>query len=516
MDEAFFGFARTGKFNDKNYPFFLNWNDDLSAGKIFSVLGEEMKEKLKVNSGKQEIKISQSENIIMVEEADLLIQRPKLFVDAIMEINRQNKFRRLIYTPLIGDPYLFPILALLGVSIQDNFISDMDGIEKIAYRTLGRMKTERDSREENSSFLLNISEDIQSSIRNSTLFDIVEKFSISSKAVEIFRILLNDYQNELEEVFPRRTQKIMASSNLSLLRPDITRFQDYMKNSYVKPDARTICLFLPCSARKPYSESKSHKRVFEAIGDLRDYIHEIILTSPIGIVPRELEETYPSAFYDIPVTGRWSGEEQAMLSGILKGHLNRNRYEKAFAFLTDDYMFAAEYLPEGTEIIEWNKKNDSSYAELRNRIAQYVTETRPTRAREGMREKFNAIIDYQFGKWLLPYTTKGKIIRNYNQFMIVIDGKPSLIYQQEKGKMAINKNFTAPFIENGKFLVEIDDFKPTANIYAVGILSATPEIRTEDEVVLHHAGQAKGVGTAKMPVSAMVNLNKGVAIKVRN
>jgi hypothetical protein len=40
---------------------------------------------------------------------------------------------------------------------------------------------------------------------------------------------------------------------------------------------------------------------------------ELIITSPLGVVPGSLSCSYPSAQYDIPVTGHWDLEEQAMV-----------------------------------------------------------------------------------------------------------------------------------------------------------------------------------------------------------
>ncbi len=516
IDEAFFGFSRTGSFKGIKYPTFLDWKDDIVNEESFSILGESFSELRKIKIEGTEVRLRESENILMIEEADSIIQRPKNFVRILMEVHKINKFHKLIYTPLIGDPYLFPVLSLLGISLQDNFISYMDGADKVEYRHTGRMKSDRISIDANSIFIKNLSEDIQTSIKNYTLFDIAEKINLSSKSVEILRILVNEYQKEYETVFPRRTQEIRAVSNISLMRPDILRFQDYISHYYVKPEARTISLFIPCSARKPYSESKSHRRLIEAISDLRGFLHEVIITSPLGLVPREIEETYPAAFYDVPVTGRWSPEEKEMLLRITRNYLDRNKYEKSFALLTEDYMFSAEYLPEGVELIKWDKSNEDSLMQLRNKIGEYVTEHKPTRVKDSIREKIFAICEYQFGSWIIPYISKGKIIKNYNQFMITVDGKPALIYQEDKGKIAINKNFTKPFIDNSKFLVEIDDFKPTANVYSVGVISATPDIRIEDEVVLHNSGIPKGVGTSKMPFEAMMELEKGIAVKVRN
>ncbi|MHB8372277.1 MAG: DUF5591 domain-containing protein [Thermoplasmataceae archaeon] len=516
IDQGFFGFARTGEIKKRKYPLILDWSKDILRGKNFSILEEEFTHTIEIEVKKRKVKLRMSENFIMLEESDILIQRPKLFVETIMEIHKINGFKRLIYSPLIGDPYLIPVLSLLGISVFDNFISEIEGENKILYTALGRSKTDKDSRKENSEFLNSMAENVAVSIINGTLFDIAEKLLLSSKALEILRILVYDYNGNLEEVFPRRTEKIMSYTNISMKRPDILRFQDYIKNQYLKPRERSIGLFIPCSAKKPYSESKSHKLLIDTIADLRRYVHEVIMTSPMGLVPRELEETYPASFYDIPVTGRWSEEEKEMLLGVTSNYLQRNHYDKIIAFITEDYLFSSAIFPEGTEIITWKKGDMNSLMELRKKLEEIILENPLPFVRDSFREKFLGICEYQFGNWILPYLSKGKIIKNYNQFMIVIEGKPALIYQDRKGKMTINKNFTKPFIENGKFLVEIDDFKPTANIYAVGVISTSEDIRPEDEIVLHHSGDPRGAGTAKMPHSAMINLDKGVAVKVRN
>ena len=34
-----------------------------------------------------------------------------------------------------------------------------------------------------------------------------------------------------------------------------------------------------------------------------------MVTSPLGLVPRDLEEVWPAGHYDIPVTGDWTQDE---------------------------------------------------------------------------------------------------------------------------------------------------------------------------------------------------------------
>jgi len=61
-----------------------------------------------------------------------------------------------------------------------------------------------------------------------------------------------------------------------------------------------LCLFLPCSYGKPYSQSYIHYMIIKSLRNLRDRyhkVHQVILTNA-GIVPRELEEHYPFCCYD--------------------------------------------------------------------------------------------------------------------------------------------------------------------------------------------------------------------------
>ncbi|MBR2809274.1 MAG: DUF5591 domain-containing protein [Erysipelotrichaceae bacterium] len=72
----------------------------------------------------------------------------------------------------------------------------------------------------------------------------------------------------------------------------------------MEPLGDTVVL-LPCSMKKPYSNSKSHQKFRKLT---RSY-QELIVTSPFGICPRELENTFPIQSYDVSTTGKWSEDE---------------------------------------------------------------------------------------------------------------------------------------------------------------------------------------------------------------
>lgn len=84
---------------------------------------------------------------------------------------------------------------------------------------------------------------------------------------------------------------------------DVLQFyEDVLENLQI-PEWKRIALFLPCAAQKPYSLSRTHRRVINVINNIVNGginpIHEIIVGEPLGVVPREWEEKYPAAHYNM-------------------------------------------------------------------------------------------------------------------------------------------------------------------------------------------------------------------------
>ena len=96
--------------------------------------------------------------------------------------------------------------------------------------------------------------------------------------------------------------KVICSSEESLYRPEAVRWRQRME--LMKPLGDTVVL-LPCSMKKPYSNTQSHQKFRKVSRSFQ----ELIITSPFGICPRELENTFPIQSYDVAVTGSWSQDE---------------------------------------------------------------------------------------------------------------------------------------------------------------------------------------------------------------
>ena len=52
-----------------------------------------------------------------------------------------------------------------------------------------------------------------------------------------------------------------------------------------------------------------------------------MVTAPLGLVPRELEDFWPAAHYDIPVTGDWDIDELQVIREMVRSYATRNEFE---------------------------------------------------------------------------------------------------------------------------------------------------------------------------------------------
>jgi len=355
------------------------------------------------------------------------------------------------------------------------------------------------------------------------------KVRASTFSTAVLRIL----DTEEEEYFERRTpvarnQRMEANTMESLKRVEVKRFAHRVLERY-EPPKRKILLILPCSAKKPYSKSPSHAKFIEAIENYRGYIHELILTSPLGVVPRELEMVYPAAFYDIPVTGYWDAEEREWVSSCLRAYLKNNlrNYELIVAHLSGAYkeICGSVATDLGIEVVftcENNEEVTSKEAlkRLKRRIAELCVERKRLSGFEVKANMIKAMADYQFG-----ISTGAELIARKEGERVKITGKfPSYKLLDSGilarivpayGLLALTVKGARRILDSiSSYKVEIDDFVPKGSILAPGVVNAGEQIRENDEIVFFGV-KAFGVGRAKMSGWEMVESRKGVAIQVR-
>jgi archaeosine synthase len=299
----------------------------------------------------------------------------------------------------------------------------------------------------------------------------------------------------------------------SLKRPEVTRWHARIMERYTPPAGIKLTVVLPCSARKPYSKSKSHRIFREFIkkgaGKKIGLVHEVMLTSPLGLVPRELEGVYPAAHYDTPVTGEWSEEEREIAIRLLGDYMKKAKTD-IIAHVDGAYRDIADGL--GIRMTPENIRSDASLGELAVEVSEALENSK--KIKRNKIDAYRAVCDFQFGKGasslLLPKGTgenRGRLFVDGAQVAAVNPGTGYLALSLEGGKLL--KDF-------GKHIVEIS-FKPeTNNIFSIGVENAGDDIRVGDEVIVLYKNKVAGVGRASLCGDEMARAKKGLAVAMRH
>jgi archaeosine synthase len=233
----------------------------------------------------------------------------------------------------------------------------------------------------------------------------VEKSSLDDTLlISMLKILDKNYFNVIRYETPiaKKIKKIKCLGPSSYYRPDFREFRQRTINNFTPESWTTMIIILPCSAKKPYSSSKSH-RLFQSV--LRKFsefskFQEIILTSPLGAIPRQLENIYPVNSYDISVTGDWDTTEKEitseMLEQIIAKYDENNIAEKVNSNLPHNFYF--------TEI-DGKVTSKESLKSFESIIKQHINDFTPLENLSGANylsnnwvRNFIKIIDYQYGE----------------------------------------------------------------------------------------------------------------------
>lgn len=313
-----------------------------------------------------------------------------------------------------------------------------------------------------------------------------------------------DRSERMEEYTPvSRTAPFLATSGDSIHRPEIRRFSDRLVDRYIPPET-DVAVLIPCSAKKPYSLSQSHRRFSQAIGRRA---HELILTSPLGLVPRDVELAYPASAYDVPVTGYWDHEERYQITQTLVRYFTRHKYRRVIAHLDGDArVIAQDAADEAGFEIEFTCQSE--------RPTDTASLTALTDSLAGERKvKYHMVrgmVSFQFGYDL---RTPNMEVKGSYPEQVVKRGR-TLLFSTDPSHGTLRPTFDGWSLLETGYRVYIDDFVPKGDILAPGVLDADPVIRPGDEVLVI-GDNALATGRAAMGADEMTRSKRGVAVRVR-
>jgi archaeosine synthase len=360
-------------------------------------------------------------------------------------------------------------------------------------------------------------------IRNGNLREYIEGKCRSRPWLVALLRLLDQESSYLARNTPTfRSRTMYANSSEALHRSEVITFNKRVRSRYQAPDA-DILLLLPCSARKPYSISHSHWLFSRALGSNKRTLNEVVITSPLGIVPKELELIYPAAHYDIPVTGHWDCQEREWVGECLCDYLQKNNYSHIIAHVDAAYKEicrnAADTLD--LDIIYTacgNVTSDKSLQLLGSTINTIVEaeQYKPRKPAQMKKDILTATADYQFGTGaghiLVP--VNALIKGSYPKYRIY-DGDVQLAALEPRtGALIPTLDGAVRLLELKTYQVKIDDFIPKGSLLAPGVLDADPVIRPSDQVIVINE-RILAVGRAQMSGPEMVLSTRGVAVDLR-
>lgn len=93
---------------------------------------------------------------------------------------------------------------------------------------------------------------------------------------------------------------------------------DITMQDYNPPTDRTILLLIPCSQKKPYGESRTHRAVLSRLDDSRDNIHKVTLSGMYGPVPEEKESVDAVLKYDYVLAGEDEAQVELVTDRLIK------------------------------------------------------------------------------------------------------------------------------------------------------------------------------------------------------
>ena len=97
-----------------------------------------------------------------------------------------------------------------------------------------------------------------------------------------------------------------------------------------------------------------------------------MMTSPLGLVPRDLEDVWPAANYDVPVTGKWSKDELERVQRMLLALVQRTGHHRVINHTAMDLSFL------DVEVVDTRGSNGATHHDALARLTDAVKDAKAT------------------------------------------------------------------------------------------------------------------------------------------
>lgn len=321
-------------------------------------------------------------------------------------------------------------------------------------------------------------------------------------AKQLLDVLYRLCWEEHEKYISRPHKKELYISRDAFSRPHAKRWERDVPK-YYSPHSDVI-LLLPCSARKPYGLSKSHRKFISiarrALRDKYDSLCQLIVTSPYGIVPRELETLID---YDIVVTGSWYAEEKERAQHMLEELTRDMESPVIIAHLPEDELEATRSL-DATVIptVVGHPTSHDSLSNLYEALSIYKDRLdAPTQKLGHLR----TLSRFLFGIDIFPddkLRIKGRSVRQiYHNRLCVAS------WQDTLRPINVTSQLERKWVQIG--------FELKGDLFCAGVQKSDPSIRPGDDVLVYNGTVPVAAGIAVLNGDMMKKMKNGKAVKIK-
>ena len=404
-------------------------------------------------------------DVVVLVDAVQLASQPGKLVEAITTLKRRFP-GALLWTPGLGGPDNLAVLTWFGVDLFDLARSRQAAVAGVLLTEQGprhivdSMNESADMESQLSHWKYAIAS-VRGAMASDQMRSLADRQSLTSpRLVEHLRrhdMFCRDIPGLLSShvdasfTFPCHSVSVQSD-------PLIADWESYITTEYSAPEGLdSILILLPCSARKPYRLSKSHGRFIRAIGT--SACHEVMVTSPLGLVPRDLEEVWPAGHYDVPVTGDWTGDELSRIRRMFQSLVERHNYQRIINHSGIDFSHSS------IGITDTRKGDSAGSHEALERLTEAVKEAvdqlsaRGRKTEKILLDNFSSIARKQMNsdEWVKGLKVRGK--------------PPRYRLERENTQMALWS------IDRSGFSL------PKAVIPALAELKALPEVHLQTGIV---------------------------------
>ena len=224
--------------------------------------------------------------------------------------------------------------------------------------------------------------------------------------------------------------------------------------------------------------------------------HEVMVTSPLGLVPRDLEECWPAGHYDVAVTGDWSQDEIKRIHSMIDRLVERMEYRVIINHSGLDYS------SDTIEVINTRMNDSATSNDALKRLNAAVLDNVKKRSRNQENinlDNFSSVsrLHHLNDKWLKGASVRGRFPR----WKIFIDEKQIAMWAPDRGGLSLSKAAISLLDENNSlpriFLKNGIKWKGDVNLAILE--SWDEEIRLGQDLLVMQGSELLGLARAFAP-----------------